>query len=204
MTTLLLIRHGENDYLKKGILIGNMPGVHLNERGHEQAAAIRESLKGQPVKAFYSSPLERAIETATPLAKTLGLEILIRPALTDTNVGDWARKKLKDLRKLPAWKQVQANPSEFHFPGGDSFPGLQARLTGEIAAIAATHAKNDLVAVFFHADPIKLVVAHYLGLPLDHFQKLCVDTGSVSILMIHKSDARLVALNLNPPFIFHI
>lgn len=200
MTTLLLIRHGENEYLKKGILIGNMPGVHLNERGCEQAAAINETLKGQPIQAIYSSPLERAIETATPLAKTLGLEILVRPALTDPNVGTWVGQRIEDLSKLPEWKLVQEKPSEFRFPGGDFFPEMQTRLVDEIAAIAEAHGKTDLVAVFFHADPIKLVVAHHLGMALDNFQKLAVDTGSVTIMEFDGSGARLQTLNLKPPF----
>jgi probable phosphomutase (TIGR03848 family) len=200
MPTLLLIRHGENDYLKKGLLIGNMPGVHLNTRGHEQAAALGEALKSLPIKAIYSSPLERAIETATPLANALGQEIIVRPALTDPNVGTWVGQKIEDLNKLPAWKQVQEKPSEFRFPGGDFFPEMQVRLVDEIAAIAASHGKTDLVAVFFHADPIKLVVAHHLGMALDDFQKLAVDTGSVTILELNENAARLAALNLKPPF----
>ncbi|MBI4731553.1 MAG: histidine phosphatase family protein [Chloroflexi bacterium] len=200
MTTLLLIRHGKNDYLKKGILIGNTPGVHLNQHGHEQAAALCASLKDIPIKAIYSSPLERAIETASPLASVLSLEIAVRPALADTDVGEWAGRKVKELKKLPAWKQVQEKPSGFIFPGGESFVELQRRLVGAIDVIAAAHKKNDLVAIFFHADPIKLVLAHFLGLPLDNFQRLSVDTGSVSVLGIGKSGARLAALNLKPPF----
>lgn len=200
MTTLLLIRHGENDYLKKGILIGNMPGVHLNERGHEQAAALGDALKNLPIKAIYSSPLDRALETAAPLANHLKLEILVRPGLADTNVGTWGGRKLTALRKLPAWKQVQANPSAFRFPGGESFVELQTRQVEAITSIAAAHGKADLVAVFFHADPIKLVVAHYLGMALDNFQKLSVDTGSVTILELNENAARLAALNLKPSF----
>lgn len=200
MPTLLLIRHGENDYLKKGILIGSMPGVHLNERGREQADALAEALKDLPIQAIYSSPLERALETAAPLAAARRLQVQTRPALTDTNVGEWAGKKLKELRKLLAWKQVQEQPSGFRFPGGDSIAGLQKQLVDEIASIAAAHKEKELAAVFFHADPIKLVLAHYLGMPLDNFQKLSADTGSVAVLEIHKTGARLAALNLKPPF----
>ncbi len=200
MPILFLIRHGENDYLKKGIQIGNTPGIHLNERGREQAAALCESLKSLPIKTIYSSPLERAVETASPLANVLSLEIVVRPALADTDVGEWAGRKVKDLKRLPAWKQVQEKPSGFMFPGGESFVELQRRLVGAIDVIAAAHKKNDLVAIFFHADPIKLVLAHFLGLPLDNFQRLNVDTGSVSVLGIAKSGARLAALNLKPPF----
>ena len=64
MPTLFLIRHGENDYTKKGKLAGHLPNVHLNKRGRKQAEELAEALKDLPLKAVYSSPLERAQETA--------------------------------------------------------------------------------------------------------------------------------------------
>jgi probable phosphomutase (TIGR03848 family) len=201
MPTLLLIRHGENEFVKQGRLPGRLPGIHLNEHGQEQAAALAESLKKLPIRAIYASPLERAVETAGPLAKALSLEIQLRPALVDTHVGEWEGQLVKKLRKLPLWQQVQQKPSEVRFPGGESFLELQERLVKEIDTIRKSHKAKDMVAVVFHCDPIKLVLAHYIGLPLDSFQKLGVAPGSVSILMIGKSAGLLAALNLRPPFV---
>ena len=201
MPTLLLIRHGENDFVKQSRLPGRLPGIHLNEHGQEQAAALAESLKKLPIRAIYASPLERAVETAEPLARALGLPIQLRPGLLDTDVGEWQGMQLKKLRKLSLWTQVQERPSELRFPGGESFLELQERLVREIDAIRLTHRQRDMVAVVFHCDPIKLVLAHYIGLPLDSFQKLGVAPGSVSILMLGKSGAHLAALNLKPPFV---
>jgi probable phosphomutase (TIGR03848 family) len=203
MPTLLLIRHGENDFLKKGRLPGRLPDIHLNKHGREQAAALAESLKAAPIRAIYSSPLERAVETAEPLAQALGLAIQVRPGLLDTDVGEWEGLHLKKLRKLPLWKQVQELPSQVRFPGGESFLELQERLVREIDAIRSAHKPKDLLAVVFHADPIKLVLAHFLGLPLDNFQKLGVAAGSVSILVAGKSGGMLAALNLKPPFVLN-
>ena len=201
MPTLLLIRHGENDFVKKGRLPGRTPGLHLNQRGQEQAAALAETLKKLPLRAIYASPLERAVETAGPLAQALGLEIQLRPGLQDTDVGEWQGQLLKDLRKLPLWKQVQSRPSEVRFPGGESFQELHERLIGEIESLRVAHKPKDLLALVFHCDPIKLVLAHYIGLPMDDFQKFGVAPGSVSVLMIGKSGAFLAALNLRPPFV---
>jgi len=201
MPTLLLIRHGENDFVKEDRLPGRLPGIHLNEHGREQAAALAESLKKMPIRAVYASPLERAVETAGPLAQALGLELQLRPGLQDTDVGDWQGLLFKKLRKLPLWKQVQEQPSEVRFPGGESFLELQERLVWEIEAIRQAHKQNDMVAAVFHCDPIKLVLAHYIGLPLNSFQKLGVAPGSVSILMIGRSRVHLAALNLKPPFV---
>ena len=106
----------------------------------------------------------------------------------------------EELRKLPAWKQVQQQPSTFRFPGGESFLEIQERLVREIELIRRAHKSRDLLALVFHADPIKLVLAHFLGLPLDNFQKFGVSAGSVSILMLGKSGGQLAGLNLRPPF----
>ena len=171
MTTLLLVRHGENDYLKQGRMPGRLSGIHLNKRGREQAAILAETLKMLPIQAIYSSPLERAIETAEPLAGSLGLAIQLRSGLMDTDVGEWQGMQLKKLRKNPLWKLVQEQPSQVRFPSGESFMELQERLVREIEAIRAIHKQKDVVAVVFHADPIKLVIAHYIGLSLDNFQK---------------------------------
>jgi probable phosphomutase (TIGR03848 family) len=201
MPALLLIRHGENDFLKQSRLPGRLPDIHLNKNGLEQAKAIAEILKASPIKAIYSSPLERAVETAEPLSEALGLAIQLRPGLLDTDVGDWEGQSLKNLRKLPVWKQVQEQPSQVRFPGGESFLETQERLVREIDQLRKPHKPKDMLVVVFHADPIKLVLAHFLGLPLDNFQKLSVAAGSVSILTVGKSGGMLVALNLKPPFI---
>jgi probable phosphoglycerate mutase len=203
MPTLLLIRHGENDYVKEDRLPGRLPGIHLNEHGREQAAALADTLKKLPLRAVYASPLERAVETATPLAQALGLQLQLRPGLLDTDVGEWQGRLFKKLRRLPLWKQVQEQPAEVRFPGGESFLELQQRLVREIDSIRAAHKQNDMLAVVFHCDPIKLVLAHYIGLPLNSFQKLGVAPGSVSILMVGRSRTFLVALNLKPPFVLN-
>jgi probable phosphomutase (TIGR03848 family) len=202
MTILFLIRHGENDYLKNNKMPGRLPGVHLNERGREQAAALAGTLGLLPFTAIYSSPLERAVETATPLANLQKLEINIRPALADTDVGKWAGRSWKSLRRTKIWKVIQETPSRFRFPGGESFGEVQARVVAALESIITAHEKDDRVAVFFHADPIKLALAHYLGMPLDNFQRLTAHTGSVTVVRKNGPVVRVLASNLIPPFSF--
>ena len=88
MPILLLIRHGENEFVKQSRLPGRLPGIHLNEHGQEQALALAESLKTMPIRAIYASPLERALETAQPLADALGLAIQLRPGLCAFRAGN--------------------------------------------------------------------------------------------------------------------
>jgi probable phosphoglycerate mutase len=201
MPILLLIRHGENDYVKTGKMAGRIPGVHLNEKGQKQAQALADALKDVPIKAIYSSPLERAMETAEPIAKARKLPIVREPDLLESDTGTWQGKSYKVLRLQKVWRTVQFAPSRFRFPEGESFPEMQTRIAGALERIVRKHHNpKDIVAVVFHADPIKLAVSHFLGLPLDHFQRLSCDTGSVTILHIGETGANLVKLNQRPPF----
>jgi len=203
MPTLLLIRHGENEYVKTGKLAGRLPGIHLNERGQKQAEALGEALKDVPITALYSSPLERAMETAAPIANRRHLKIIQNPNLMDTNIGKWQGKSLAVLRLTKAWKIVQSAPSRFQFPEGESFLDLQTRIANVFEEIVRKHTKpRDIIAVVFHADPIKLAVSHFLGLPLDHFQRLSCDTGSLTAIHAGDAGANLVKLNQRPPFDF--
>lgn len=200
MPLLLLIRHGENEFVKTGKMAGRLPGVHLNERGRQQASDLAEALKNVPLKAIYSSQLERAVETAEQIAAAIKLEIQLRPDLMESDIGKWQGRTLKSLSKLKKWRVVQHAPSRFTFPEGESFLGMQTRIVSCLDAIAASHKPKDIVAAVFHADPIKLALAHYLGMPLDHFQRLACDTGSVSVLYLSEMGAHILKLNQRPPF----
>ena len=203
MTLLLLIRHGENEYVKTGKLAGRLPGIHLNERGQKQAQALGEALKDVPIKAIYSSPLERAMETATPIANARNLQIIQEPDIMDADIGKWQGKSWKVLRLTKVWKIVQNAPSRFRFPDGESFPEMQTRIANVLERIIKTHNKpQDIVAVVFHADPIKLAVSHLIGMPLDNFQRLSCDTGSLTAIHAGEMGAHLIKLNHRPPFDF--
>ena len=120
-TLLLLIRHGENDVMYRR-LAARLPDVHLNQRGREQAAALAQALTHAPIEAIYSSPLERAVETAQPLADARGLPVEIRSDLIEVNYGSWQGKTYAQLRRTNLWKTVHSTPSQVRFPDGEAFP----------------------------------------------------------------------------------
>jgi broad specificity phosphatase PhoE len=153
-----------------------------------------------PVWRLYSSPMERAVETAEPIAQALGLELDIRPGLIETNCGDWAGMKVKGLSRRKLWRVIQNNPSQFQFPGGESFIECQQRIVGEIEALRAQHGPMDTIICVSHADPIKLLVAHHLGLALDNFQRLSIGPASITMLHVSESGSRLLALNIPSSF----
>jgi broad specificity phosphatase PhoE len=204
MPLFLLIRHGENEYVKKGRLAGRLPGIHLNEKGRAQSKAVADLLLKRvadaPVKFIYSSPLERALETAEPIAQALHAEIVPRPGLIETEPGEWTGKTLKSLRRLKQWRTVQRNPSLFRFPQGESFAEAQFRMCQELQVLGAGQDDKNILICVSHSDPIKLAIAYFIGMPLDQFQRLSVSTASINALFIGDSGSQLLTLNYDPTF----
>jgi probable phosphoglycerate mutase len=202
MPTILLIRHGETNFVKEGRLSGRLPNVHLNEKGRAQAKALAEKLAQAPIKAVYSSPLERAYQTAEPIAQALGLEVVLRPGLIETDCGEWQGKSLKSLRRLKLWRSLHNSPSLFRFPGGESIAESQRRICSELETLYAQHQADDLIVCVSHADPIRMAVAFLLGMPLDHYHRLFIAPASITALHLGDSGPRLLTLNYDPSFTF--
>ena len=180
-TTVLLVRHGTTATTGT-ILPGRAPGLHLAEEGRAQAeaAAARIGALGD-VRAVYASPLERAAETAAPIARATGRRVRTVEGLNECDFGAWTGRKLAELRRLAAWRQVQHTPSAFRFPGGESFAEMQTRICGTLGELAARHRGGAIVAVS-HADPIKAAVAQAVGTPLDLFQRIVISPCSVTVV----------------------
>ncbi len=194
MPTLLLIRHGENDFVGRK-LAGRLPGVHLNEHGRQQAEMVAQALCKAPLKAIYSSPMERAVETAQPLAAALGLDVQLRPGLIELDYGRFQGRTFKQLRRTKLWKDVQGNPIVVRFPDGESFIEAQQRVAAELEAIIALHAEDEVVACFTHGDIIRLTVAHYLQMPLNAYQRLAANTASITVLVRVKDQVFIPHIN---------
>ena len=179
-TLLLLVRHGQTP-TTGAVLPGRAPGLHLSDRGRVEAERVAERLAGLPVDAIYSSPLERARETAEPAAASTGLEVHLNAGLIECDFGEWTGAALAELSGLPQWQSVQHTPSSFRFPGGEGFQQMQARMVGALEAMRSAHA-GGVVVCFSHADPIKAALAHALGTHLDLFQRIVVSPGSISVI----------------------
>lgn len=193
MTLLLLVRHGHTDVAGK-VLTGQTAGVHLTERGREQARALAERLEGLPVDAIYSSPLERCRETAAPLARARRLPVRIRRDLIEPDFGEWTGRSIRQLARTKLWRSVQHTPSSFRFPGGESLSGVQARSIDAIRAIGTDHPDGTVVVVT-HADVVRMVLADLAGLHLDLYQRLSVEPGSISAVAVSDGHARILKVS---------
>lgn len=190
---LLLIRHAANDWVGER-LAGWTPNVHLNDQGRGQATALARSLADIPLAAVYSSPLERTMETAQPMADAHGLTVQVREALGEIRFGEWTGRSLDELKEEKLWPVIQVYPGGARFPGGESMRQVQARIVAELDAIRDAHPAQT-VAVVSHSDPLKMAVAYYLGLPLDLFQRLAIQPASVTAFAFTPFGPRLICLN---------
>lgn len=178
-TLVLLVRHGQTPTTGK-LLPGRAPGLHLADAGREQAQRAAERIAALPrVDAIYASPLERARETAAPIAAARGLKVKVDRGLLECDFGEWTGAELKQLMKLPEWQTVQRAPSSFTFPGGESFTAMQTRIVDALGRLRAAHPGGVVVCVS-HADPIKAAVAHAMGTHIDLFQRIVISTCSIS------------------------
>jgi probable phosphomutase (TIGR03848 family) len=183
MTTLFLIRHGLTGQTGK-TLYGQTPGVALDHRGEAQARQLVERFSGVRLTALYSSPLERCVQTVEPLAAAQRLTLAERPGLIEMDAGSWTGKPLARLRRTKRWREVQSSPSTFRFPdGGEGFADALERVRAEVDAIARRH-RRGRVAVATHGDIVRILINHFLGAPLDAFQRIVIDTASVSVLTL--------------------
>jgi probable phosphomutase (TIGR03848 family) len=196
MSTLLLVRHGLT--AKTGpVLTGRTPGVHLDERGQKQAAAVAERIAVLPLTAIVTSPMERCVETAEAITAAQKVEPNwhVDDRLIECGYGDWTGKAIKDLMKDPLWKVVQAQPSAVRFPGGE---GLAEMATRAVAAIRDWDERLGDDAVWVactHGDIIKAIVADALGLHLDQYQRIVPDPCSVSVIRYTKTRPYVIRVN---------
>jgi probable phosphoglycerate mutase len=193
VTLLLLIRHGTNDWVH-GRLAGWTPGVHLNDEGRRQAAALATRLSFLPIDAIYSSPLDRTVETARAVAAPRGMPIHIVDGLGEVKYGEWQGAELKELYKHELWPGVQFYPSGTRFPGGETLGEAQMRMVATLDTLRARHPK-ETIAVVSHADIIKLALAYYIGMHTDLFQRLEISPCSLTALRFTPMGPRMLAYN---------
>jgi probable phosphomutase (TIGR03848 family) len=193
-TVVLLVRHAATPTTGR-VLPGRAPGLHLSEEGRRQAEATAARIGSLPrVAALYSSPLERARETAEAIARVRRLAVRIDRALLEINIGRFTGLTLKQAARRAEWDIVQRHPSGFRFPDGESFVEMQTRVTEAVAAMVARHPGEVVVAVS-HADPIKAAVAYALGTHLDLFQRIVISPASVTAIAYHRHGPAVLAVN---------
>lgn len=193
-TLVLLVRHGTTPTTGQ-VLPGRAPGLHLSDAGVRQAAKVAERLAGLRLAAVYTSPLERARETAAATAAAAGLDPIEEPGLLECDFGEWTGESLAALNRRKEWRTVLSSPSTFRFPDGESLAEVQARVVSTLDRLRAAH-PGAVVACFSHADPIRAALTFAMGAHLDSFHRISVSPGSISAVRF-PVDAPPMVLTVN-------
>lgn len=193
MTTLLLVRHAETDAVGK-LLAGSQPGWPLNETGQRQARQLARTLSRYPLAAIYTSPLPRTRQTAAYLAQPSGLEIEDAEALREIDFGDWTGQTIANLHPSPEWRRFNECRGNARPPNGESLLEVQSRMVRQADILRQRH-PEQMVAMVSHAEPLRALLAHFLGVPLDLTLRLQLDPASVSVVQTSGWAPTILCLN---------
>jgi probable phosphoglycerate mutase len=197
MVTALLIRHASCDHVGRRIA-GRAPGVRLNARGRAEAEALAEALGERRIDAVYSGPLERAMETARPLAERLGRTVRTATGLDELDFGEWTGRTLDSLAEDPRWRAFNEARGATRIPGGELMGEAADRAMAELSRFRREH-PHGVVAAVSHGDVIRGMLLRCLGLPLDAVHRLEVAPASVSVVRAFEDGAQVVGMNWAVP-----
>ena len=197
MTKILLIRHGETEYVDEA-LAGRINSP-LNAIGIEQSQRIAEALKHLPIQAIHASPLMRTQQTAEPLAKLLNLEIKVIDALNQVHFGYWQGLSFEELIQDPDWQTFQTNPAIVKIPGGEDGFMVRERVSAAILALMEQHARTSVIAIFSHGSIIRHIVSYFIGLPLENLNQIRIAPASVTTLNLNGDQGKILHLNQEIP-----
>ena len=181
-TRLVLVRHGEPDESMHGRCYGSLD-VPLSAAGLRRAAAMAETLRAHEIEAVYSSPLQRAFDTARAVASAHGLEPIPRDALRELDFGELEGMSHEEIAaKHPElYRFWMEDPASVRFPGGEGLADLRERVLPEVAEIRARH-EGQSAAVVAHGGVVRVVLADVLELPDAAFFRIDQPYGALSVV----------------------
>jgi len=192
-TTVLLVRHAHTTAIDSW-LCGRSSGVPLSSLGHAQALALAEALQSTKLAAIYSSPLERAVATATAIASAHSRGVEICQGLTEVDFGRWTGLSFAALSRDPEWHAFNTSRATAIVPEGEQPGEVQARIVHTIARLSAAH-RGATVACVTHADVIRCAVLHYQRRSLDDYHQLTIDPASITTVRLSGALADVIAIN---------
>jgi probable phosphoglycerate mutase len=196
---LVLVRHGLTDWNEEGRLLGRSD-IGLNDRGRRQADAAAAALSGFSVDRVVSSPQVRTRETALPIAESFGVELEIDDGVDEVWLREsWQGKTVRELRGDPDLERAIADPLA-RTESIEPIEEVQRRGVGVVERLRREAPMGGVggAVVVSHGDPLRVIVAHYAGIPLEGFRRLLIENGSVSVLRFHPRGPQLAVLNWRP------
>ena len=201
MTELLLVRHGESLFNAQERWVGWEDESPLTAKGVEEAQALAERLATEAdILAIYSSPLQRAWQTAQFISKAVGLPPIPVPGLREINVGRVAGlTQAQFALRFPEYQARWKNRADLDFtwPGGEKRADFFRRAASAVGQIINTH-PHGKVLVVCHGGVIRATLAHYLPQDYSEWWAYSLHTASLTRLSVAAEGSRLLSLNEYP------
>jgi len=175
-------------------LSGRAAGVSLSASGVAQAERLGRALANCRLAAIYTSPLERAVQTATAIGRYQAAPLRQVDELLEIDFGAWTGKSFVELAADAAWQHFNTIRSTAVIPGGEQLANVQVRIVSAITRFAGLHA-GGVVALVSHGDVLRFALLHYVGATLDDYARFELDPASVSALSLGGHEFRLLVVN---------
>ena len=188
---ILLIRHALVDACG-AYLAGRTPGIHLNQEGRRQAARLGQYVN-LPLAAVYTSPMERAQETADALPQGRS-PLCVDDDLNEVDFGEWTGLSFDELNLRPDWVAFNRMRSATRIPGGEWMLDVQHRACRALTRIHQRHNEAH-VAIVSHGDVLRALVAKMIDAPLDRIDQFAMDPASISVLQPNWRGFEVTRLN---------
>jgi broad specificity phosphatase PhoE len=192
-TVVLLVRHAHTDALGR-ILAGRAEGIPLSTVGRAQAERLGRALSAFPLAAIYTSPVERAVETARSIARHHATRLQEDPGLHEIDFGDWTGLTFQELDKMAAWREFNRRRSSATIPCGETPGQVQERIVAAISRVTAAHQGRTIVMVS-HGDVIRSAVLYIAGSSLDLWDRFEISPASITAVAVSGESFRLLYVN---------
>ena len=193
---IIFLRHGQAENNTKRILAGRTEGVPLTKIGIEQAENIGKYLKPIDISAIYSSPIERANNTAKIVAESNSIDYKLDERLTELDMGKFTRMPYDEIfaKHGNVFLKFYSNDPIISKYNVETFPHVQKRVMDMLDYTIKKHDQENVLLVT-HMDPIKSVIAKVMDLkPLSLFE-LIIANCSLTIIKHHDEKLSLSAIN---------
>jgi broad specificity phosphatase PhoE len=194
---IYMIRHGRTDWNDQRRIMGREQ-VPLNEKGREMVEAVAGQLAAEDISTIYSGTLARTKETSRILALAWDAKIIEEPRLDESAYEKWVGKKYTEIKGDRDFELYGTAPSRSNFSDGEGMADIQERVLAVIDRIAEEK-RGVKTALVSHADVIKPVITHYLGMDLDTMHRLAIANASVTVLDLgYPGSPRIRYMNMMP------
>lgn len=196
MIEIILARHGETDWNAAEIFRGHAD-VALNENGIRQAEMLGKYLAPLDIDAVYSSPLQRAQQTAGAIAAPHSLEVKTAEGLIDIDFGEWQGMSLREV--VARFKDIHDDwvylPEQVRLPGGECLDEVKERAANAVAGIVEAHKAEGRVVLVSHRVVNKVLICAMLGLDNTHFRNIRIDTCGITTFTCEMEEFVLIRHN---------